>query len=126
MGLMITHGCWEGSYSRFFEWRKSLWVLSGHKSEFGDREGPEGSIQGVWHEEPTDVLDVLLLHSGAEYSIPHRFCSALADRLEGLLEEFNSKNSSEFVDGIDFPAKTRQFITGLRFAASLEEDIEFH
>jgi hypothetical protein len=130
MGLQTTHGCWEGAYSNFRVWRKKLADLAHYSEEFCDALATADTIEGIWNEEPTDVLFVLLLHSDTQYSIPHRYCSALADRLEGLLKIFNIKNPSvsefDLLANTGFPSRTQQFIDGLRLAASLKEDVEFH
>jgi hypothetical protein len=117
MGLDVTHGCWAGSYSLFKVWRSRLAELAQMDEVAIDGRVTEKTAQGVWDFEPADVLDVLLLHSDCDGIIPHRFCAPLADRLSGLVVNDNQEWSA---------ARSEQFIDGLRFAHSDNDDVIFH
>lgn len=115
MGLRISHGCWDNPYSLFRSWREDLTRCVGRTVFDDDDRVTEKTVQGIWNFKPNDVIDVLLCHSDCDYSIPHRFCSPLADRLEEIAVLQNDQ----------FAEKTSQFVKGLRNAHMLCEDVRF-
>lgn len=134
MGLDTSHDCWHGGYISFNVWREKLaeaaglpplQLMSGH---YGGElkncaSGPFKSyIEQVQHNLPIkwealkpDVLYVLLDHSDCDGEIPADVCDSLADRLEELLPAMTG----------DWYGRTRQFIDGLRLAASENNPVEF-
>lgn len=111
MGLDTSHDCWHGGYISFMAWRQSIAKAAGlpdlmMMQDYG------GSIP--WNSE--DPLTVLLDHSDCDGIIAAKDCTPLADRLESLLPVI--------LEGEGGP--TRQFIAGLRDAASKSEDVDFH
>ena len=134
MGLDTTHNAWHGSYSGFSRWRTAVAHATNWPQPLADyytvpedripvmpaRDGYDNGVWlGDWPEGlPEDVLDVLLIHSDCEGSIPWRFTQPLADRLTELLPKLDN-------DGL-WRDITIQFITGLVTAHYRHEDIEFH
>ena len=148
MGLHVTNGCWEGSYSAFAVWRNALATAAGYgviTQHRGGRVNGYGidipcipwnqlgnirTLRGKWDYIPCDsrgnkdYLLILLCHYDCDGVIDHQHCKPLADRLEGLLDKLE-----EFGDGGghigSFAEKTRKFISGLRDAHENNETVEF-
>lgn len=132
MGLNISHDCWDGSCSNFNRWRRKISEVAG----FGDMMEYEGFSQihntnkymrvigiRVWPDEP---LAWLLSHSDCDGSIPWIDCASIADDLETLLPSLNRSDTTDFRGGIFSDREIAdRFITGLRLAHSLKEDVEF-
>ena len=135
MGVLVSHGAYSGSYTGFNDWRR--WVI--RQADLGwtiDDTGiyhipedripdqppmlgyPNSAYLGVWDNDPTEVLDVLMVHSDCEGTIPWRFTQALADRLASVLGDHVDYND-DMVDA------TLQFVTGLLSAHARHEDVEF-
>ncbi len=88
------------------------------------------SMQGFggktpWSSLGKDPLIVLLNHSDCDGIIKAKDCAPLADRLEKLLPALRSEGDGGGHIG-SYEEKTRQFINGLRLAASRNEDVDFH
>lgn len=145
MGLDTTHDCWHGAYSAFSRWRDRLALAAGYTfHEMKDRPGslmPDldwGNIEatighdlfGEWPGIPVrpdgtpDPLIVLLAHSDCEGQIQAEFCAPLADRLEQLIPLLGDEEGGGHIG--TYAEKTRQFVTGLRDAASRDEAVGFH
>lgn len=137
MGLDTSHDCWHGPYSSFSRWRNAVAVAGGYTLEEANYDGvrylqpkeidwsslTEKNFMGKWEKWPDDPLVILLAHSDCEGKIPREHCLALAVRLEALLPNLPKGDGGD----IDYwRDKTRQFITGLRQAAELGEDVDFH
>lgn len=77
-----------------------------------------------WEPYGNDALTVLLRHGDSAGIIPLEWCEPLAKRLEELIAAAPDK----YYDGHlgSWHAKTQTFIEGLRLAASLGENVEFH
>jgi hypothetical protein len=70
---------------------------------------------GYWDQDPADVIDVLMMHSDCEGTIPHRFTCPLARRLTEIAQEQD-----------DWREWTEQFVKGLLLAHERGEDVGFH
>lgn len=117
MGLDTTHDCWHGPYSVFMRWRVEIAKAVGIEDLndwWSESDFPPETMQGIWSKYPDDPIVILLNHSDCDGIIPVEHCSALADRLEQLIPKLDSKDNA------------RLFIKGLRRAADLGEDVEFH
>lgn len=126
MGLDTTHGCWSGSYSGFGKWRTSI------AREIGiDLDSMQGFARGVkrcptcgheslsgvsWDALKPDPLHIVLSHSDCDGSIRWQDCEAIAARLEEVAPRLAN----------EWQEDTARFVAGLREAASLREDVEFH
>lgn len=119
MGLDTSHGCWNGSYGNFSWWRTAIAKCAGIELKqmvgFGGKKS--------WDDYEGDVIVELLNHSDCDSGIPAAVCSPLADRLEELLPKVKE---TEDDDSEYLVEKTVTFIRGLRLAASMNENVEFH
>lgn len=126
MGLDTTHGCWSGSYSAFNRWRTELARAVGIelKSMYGfaraldfcsacKQQLPTGIS---WDALKPDAIHILLNHSDCDGSIRWQDCEAIAARLEEVAPRLAN----------EWQEDTARFVAGLREAASLREDVEFH
>ena len=136
MGLDISHNAWHGSYTTFTHWRKAIAIAAGWPMEgdyytvpndgrIPEMPGRDGYDNGVWLGDwpeglPADPLDVLLIHSDCEGTIPWRFTQPIADRLTDLLPKLPWSDDDYWRD------LTVQFITGLVTAHYRHEDVGFH
>lgn len=130
MGLDTSHDCWHGAYSAFMRWRTKLCEVAGY-GDYMDYFTPEarsfrddgrGPAKPIPNDDP---LWSLLAHSDCDGEIATADCAPLADALEKLLPAL--KNAGDGGGHIgDYETKTRQFITGLRAAASAGESVDFH
>lgn len=124
MGLDTTHNCWHGAYSSFNTWRNKVAEAAGYKmKDFDGVVGPdidwdsitEDNLYGEWERAPEDPLMILIAHSDCEGKIPAEYTKPLADRLTQL---------HPILFG-PWKKKTQQFINGLLYAHSNNEDVEF-
>lgn len=72
-----------------------------------------------WATLKPDIIHVLLNHSDCDGEIDWEDCEPLADRLQELLDLMAEEDTYWRVD-------TKQFINGLRSAASRKENVIFH
>ena len=77
-----------------------------------------------WESLKADPLHSLLNHSDCEGEIASNECGPLADRLEQLLPMLPTSVDAGHIG--DWQETTKQFIAGLRLAASRGEDVDFH
>lgn len=150
MGLNLSHGCWDGAYSAFNRWRTMIaqvagmpplcvmdgfWYAGGqpfdlvkHIEPGWVREGLETDIfQHLpikWESLKPDPLHELLYHSDCDGVLPSASCAAIADRLSELLPKLPGGEAPGHIG--NWRDKTSTFIEGLRLAASLGEDVDFH
>lgn len=143
MGLDTSHDCWHGPYGAFGRWRQKLAEVAGLPpldlmEGFFERGTYHDPISDVarkhsefaetfyrslpirWTILKPDVLHILLNHSDCEGELESAICGSLANRLEELLPLLPQKDDN------DWRGRTRQFIDGLRLAASQGENVDFH
>ena len=120
MGLDVSHGCWNGSYSGFMKFRK---ILAG--SIDIDLENMAGFSRGeaseLWENRPDDDLHILLRHSDCDGEIP------VSDAKKLLLRMRNHRDAFILFDDSTMPfiSKYDYWISGLECAISNNEVIEF-
>lgn len=133
MGLDTTHDCWHGAYSAFNRWRDELARVAGY--DFNDRqiEVDWGHVDYEWMfgdwpfipcrvDGTPDPLLLIVLHSDCEGRIKAEHVEPIAKRLEELLPLLDGDGGGHVGS---YRSVTEQFITGLRLAATLGEDVEF-
>ena len=88
MGLNTTHDCFNGSYTRFYKWRRELCRAADISYECGPRNRTMAEQNGDWAETPDDILYVLIDHADCEGHILAEHCAPLPDACDalGLLE----------------------------------------
>lgn len=152
MGLDTSHNAWHGSYSSFMRWRKRIADVAGlpplelmegfYKPIEENKRIHIFDIPSLWTVKPSNsILDVdkrlpiswnclkpsplheLLYHSDCDGEIPWEICNDIADCLEPLILLLPQEGTEE--EPWDWKDKTRQFVEGLRLAASLKEDLIF-
>lgn len=144
MGLWASHGCWDGAYGAFQRWRRNLARVAGYKIAEPSAEdraagylgGPyvdidwdvfeDKNYQGEWDSPPgDDPLLFLIVHSDCDGVIHPAQGIHIARRLEQLFPLLDDMPDVDR-DHIQWMQdRTRQFIDGLRSAASAEEDVKF-
>jgi len=135
MGLDTSHDCWHGPYSSFGKWREAvaraanipLGLMQGfypYSNSVLMTDNIQSWLPIKWAALRPDILHILLYHSDCEGTIPVQYCDDLADRLEETLPFISHEERP--MDADYWRDKTRQFIQGLRLAASRGEDVEFH
>ena len=111
MGLVTTHGAFEGSYSSFNQWRRAVAAAAGIDLSslrgYGGRED--------WPEEKDEPLVAILSHSDCDGSLLWKSLIRLAARLESLIPEMPPEHAET----------TAAFAKGCRLAFSQWEDIDF-
>lgn len=154
MGLDTSHNCWHGAYSAFMRWRREVAKLAGlpplelmegffdevsainnpffetHKAECSQGFNVN-SPESIWKRLPIkwealkpSALHILLYHSDCDGEIKWQDCNAIADALETVCVKMKDEDAGGHIG--HWKAKTRQFVDGLRLAASNHENIEFH
>lgn len=119
-GLDTSHGCWHGAYSAFGRWRKQLASQIGISLD--EMQGFGGSRS--WPSPDTEPLVHLLNHSDCDGQIESQHCAAIADRLAALIPGLPEGDGGGHIG--DWREKTQTFIDGLRLAAELGENVDFH
>ena len=119
MGLNTSHDCFNGSYTRFYKWRRELCRAADISYECGPRNRTMAEQSGDWAETPADILYVLIDHSDYEGHILAEHCAPLADRLGGLIRKIQGPSEDHN------RAATRIFMEGLRSAAAKGEMVLF-
>lgn len=140
MGLHVSHGCFNSSYSTFNEWRRELAkvaclppldLMEGFLGDdilivvkdfvnCLDKIGYNISLDQfpiLWINFEHNPLVLLLNHSDCDGRIPYELCEKLAESLE----EVSHKIINNYYKNL-----TIAFITGLRLAAEKKEDIVFN
>ena len=112
MGLDTTHDCWHGAYSGFAAWRQILAEADGRTTYHPQKDYEWCNYQGMWYDDPDDILDVLLIHSDCDGFLFPRHLGPLSVRLEELMPKIPE----------DWQEKTQEFIDGLRSACNRESD----
>lgn len=151
MGLDTTHNCWSGAYGAFMKWRTELAKAAGLpplelmegfytplSASYGSTlEHGAGGGDPYWRISLLDEalpisweclkpspLHELLNHSDCDGEIPWESCSAMADALESLIPKLPSGDAGGHIR--NWRDKTATFVAGLRLAAELKENVEFH
>lgn len=120
MGLDTSHGCWHGPYSAFMRWRTQIascigLTLDGMVGFGGTTEWPDAEKEPLVH---------LLNHSDCDGEIESKHCAAIADRLSEILPLMPKGDAGGHIG--DWTEETQTFIDGLRLAAELGENVDFH
>ena len=148
MGLDTSHRCWHGAYSAFMRWREKLAELTGYpplilmegfytKDNWNDvvkilRDKGHDWVAGLlaaglpisWGLFNPDPLIILLRHSDCDGLIESKDCDPIADRLEELMPLLPKCEGVGHIG--NWRDKTQAFIDGLREAARLGENVDFH
>lgn len=106
MGLGLSHGSFNCSYSTF----KDLRVYLANKAGIEDR----------FNVKEDDILKIFFEHSDCDGEIESSKCNDVADKLEALLPDI-----PESVFPPCFHKLTQQFIEGLRSAYAANENLRF-
>jgi hypothetical protein len=119
MGLIISHGCWHGSYSAFGEWRKAIAQAIG--IDLDSMEGFGGDTP--WSSLPPDPLHILLNHPDDSGEIAAEHCLLLRQRLHDIyvllpLEPEHNPRSVR--------ARTKKFMRGLSRAIRKNQMLDFY
>ena len=152
MGLDTTHGCWHGPYGAFMRWRS--WVAGriglplelmqnfcagfeaapveqGDDKAYDLRRRRYAPIQWPSHEHEPLVL--LLNHSDCDGSIRWQDAEAIVDRLDEIVKDAVKDGVTaglgcgpERADYDGYIPAAERFAAGLREAAKLQQDVEFH
>lgn len=153
MGLDTSHNAWHGSYSSFMRWRKRIANVAGlpplelmegfyepldeskkvYNSDvptFWTPSNPDWKLLDIdkrlpisWVCLKPSPLHELLHHSDCDVEIPWEICNEIADCLEPLILLLPQEGTEE--EPWDWKDKTRQFVEGLRLAASSQENLIF-
>jgi hypothetical protein len=117
MGLVISHGTFQGSHSSFNTWRHEvIGPLAGYDIETMDTSHiTDQNIMGEWLTPQKDPIIYLLCHQDFEGFIDAPEGLALAKRLRELLPRVPREHKMT----------TRKFIKGLELAASLRDKVIF-
>lgn len=130
MGLSVSHDAFQGPYSAFHAWRIKIALAAGLYLElmegYSGRDVTRFPFPLRWSLLEYDVLHVLLRHSDSDGDIAPDVCMRLADRLEQLLPALPDATLDEDFRRDHWRTQTRQFIEGLRLAASRNQMLEFH
>ena len=132
MGLNTSHGCWDGAYSVFMQFRQRLAFAAGIPLAImrGFYSGGE-TVADCGRRWPLPVLEweslkprplhILLNHSDCEGEIAVADLIPLADDMESVLPLL-----SDSPEGRDTRDDAEKFIAGLRRAAEANEPVDFH
>lgn len=88
MGLILSFGCWEGSYSSFNEFRTYLAKKIG--INYKEMKGFGGNKE--WSEIEYNDLFPLLNHSDCEGFISMRYLEGIITELENILKTMNEED----------------------------------
>jgi hypothetical protein len=127
MGLDTSHDAWHGAYSAFARFRAGLARAAGMpggplRDWFERDAAPYLPIS--WDVLGPDPLIVLLDHSDCDGEIAAADCGPLADRIEELIPLLPGADDPGHIGS--WAKKARQFVAGLRLAASRGEALDFH
>lgn len=130
--LSMMEGFWSAEQQRFPSGDQlTLDVAAATLERYGDKDGAEGLRRIMrrppilWDALKPTPLHILLSHSDCDGIIESKDCGPIADALEALLPKLEKADDGGGHIG-SYAEKTRDFIEGLRLAASRGEDVEFH
>lgn len=115
MGLLVTHGCWEGAYSSFHHFRAALVEAAGG-SVCPSRIGGY-VLDGISQDDP---LMVLVTHSDCDGEISVEQGARLAPRLRELADLIPEGPEQD-----RWMEEARQFARGLEVAGRAGEAVRF-
>jgi len=145
MGLDTSHDCFHGGYIRFHFFRKAvaevvgipLDLMEGHfnRAEWmlcaGGVPIQESLLETrleplpvSWKAFEEDPISLLLHHSDFDGEISWEDAVPIAERLEEIAPQIVHPEGQR--DDWDFKAHALQFAAGLRQAAELQENVDFH
>lgn len=110
MGLLISHNCWNASYSSFAKFRRKLCLVAG-MGNLADYDGFAGD-----QEFTEDDICILLNHSDCYGTISPQDALLLAERMETLHGHMEVHGWGE---------QSQRFIDGLRQAHDQQQTVEF-
>ena len=153
MGLDLTHGAWNGSYSAFGRWRIEIARVAGLPPldlmegfyedkgsyspfallDFAFPKGDElemGALRRIitqlpikWESLKPNALHILISHSDCDGYINWRDCKKIADELTKLLDKLSDENVGGHIG--NYKDKTKTFIDGLMNAYNKKEKLLF-
>jgi hypothetical protein len=126
MGLDVTHNCWRGSYSKFYQFRKEIERVADIKSweSIVLREDDSDNYEYIWDydvdgvrpREGQDPLIALTYHSDCEGYIHRDDAEGLVRRLREIVPDMEEHWRPYAI----------RFAEGAQQAVESGEDIEFH
>lgn len=134
MGLLVSHGAFEGAYSAFNRFRQFLMKSIGGSYPPHDNKELEN---GFWYfgdgydTETHKGLTEFFGHSDCDGCISPEMCLQVADELEQILpniirlEQAEGKGSGHIVSQGGYVQLTKYFIQGCRLAAKNNENLRF-
>lgn len=127
MGLDVSHGAFNGTYSGFACWRRWLAKKIG-MPPLDMMEGFGGEEQIRWDILKPHPLHEVLSHSDCDGDIPWGRCLAIAEKLTEVLEQVAKEDAqAPFASrGNDMKEITNQFRDGCLAAYNAQENLEFH
>lgn len=148
MGLIVSHGAWDGGYSGFMTWRKKLAEVAGLPPlelmegfytpisntglptlYCGDRENQkylqhlDDVLPIKWSCLKKDPLHILLQHSDCDGYIKSSQCLKIAKSLEKLIPLMPDGDGPGHVR--NWKETTQNFVNGLKWAAENKQKLEF-
>lgn len=148
MGLIFSHGAWNGGYSGFMTWRKKvaqvaglppLELMEGFYNPItnnglptlycGDRDKLtylqhlDDELPIKWSCLKKDPLHILLTHSDSQGYIKSSDCVKIAKSLEKLIVLMPEGEGPGHVR--NWKETTQNFVNGLKLAAELKEKLVF-
>lgn len=148
MGLIVSHGAWDGGYSSFMTWRRKIAEIAGLPpldlmENFYTAIGTSGfptlycgnpdnikylqhlddMLPIKWSSLKKDPLHILLTHSDCDGYIKSSHCLKIAKRLEMIIDLMPEGEGPGHVR--NWKETTQNFIEGLKFAAESKENLIF-
>lgn len=135
MGLRVSHGAFEASYSAFNRFRKFVLTSIGgsyppHKQEDLDPDRWYWDTDMPFNSESHKGLKEFLCHSDCDGEISPEMCKVVADELESILPYIKKLEEKEKAIGQllargGYVQVTTDFIEGCRDAHRKNEPLEF-
>lgn len=134
MGLIVTHGAFEGAYSAFNRFRQFLLKSIGGSYPPHDDKTLENSywyFGDGYDSETHKGLTEFFAHSDCDGYIPPEMCLIVADELEKILpsiirlEQLEGKGIGHILSQGGYVQMTKYFIQGCRMAAKENRNLEF-